>query len=453
MKMLLHFIAVIAACSVTDAAPPNILVFFVDDLGWNNVGYHNASYQTPRIDALAARAAVFDRAYVPSPTCSPSRAGLVTGQHPARLGFVRHADDGKSAGAWHYWEGDPANLPSRNQLPLEVKTLPERLSGLGYQRIFVGKWHLGTEPWHPIHQGFDEQHAVSNMGNPDSYHAPFFRRDWSGFDSRSVAPGEYLTDMIGDAAVAAIDRSAEKKQPFMLFVWPYSAHTPFEARGDLLAIQQHAGYSGDDAVQRAMVAAVDEVFGRIIDALERTGAEDNTVVVFVSDQGGLLNNNPLRGSKVAGEALYEGGARVPCFFYGNGIKAQRRDEVISTLDIAPTLLELAGAKGEARKDLDGVSIADLLLGRQSRLDRDGIFLYRSYESQYAALIEGPWKLIAYRDRPAELFNVLEDPSETVDVADREPLRARAMQTRIDTWERSQLVWVQSAPPPAAASSN
>jgi arylsulfatase A-like enzyme len=424
-------------------------VFFVDDLGWNNVGYHNPTYQTPRIDALAAQGAVFERAYVASPTCSPSRVGLLTGQHPARHGFVRHVLDANSVGTWHYVDEDPARLPSRNQLPLEARTLPERLAGQGYRRIFVGKWHLGSEPWHPIHQGFDEQHGVSNRGQPESYHAPFFRRQGSGFDSSGVPQGKYLTDLIGDEAVAAIERSASAQQPFLLYVWPYSAHTPFQARSDLLAIQQRAGYTGQDAIQRAMVAAVDEAFGRIVDALKRAGVDDNTVIVFLSDQGGLLNNRPLRGSKEAGEALYEGGARVPCFIHGKGIVAQRSAEVISSLDIAPTILELAGADGAAREDLDGLSLVGLLQRRQSRLERDGIFLYRSYEAQYAAMIVGPWKLIAYRDKAPELFNVAEDPGEAHNLASREPARTQSMKARIDEWEKVQLKWVQSAPPPDA----
>ena len=154
---------------------PNILVLFVDDLGWTDVSYQGDRYDTPNIDRFASQAMTFSRAYIATPTCSPSRSSVLTGQHPARLRIVRHIPGGTQYGFdkfgrtnehWHVLDTDPAQFPSRNWLPLEVTTIAEALKPLGYYSAFMGKWHLGSEPFHPIHQGFDEQRGVSNFGHP-----------------------------------------------------------------------------------------------------------------------------------------------------------------------------------------------------------------------------------------------------------------------------------------------
>jgi len=217
---------------------PNIVLFFVDDLGWSDLGFRNAILESPNIDSLAALGLNFEQAYIRTPTCSPSRATLLTGKHPARLQMVRHIPGGEKNGfdqygrafkEFHSLERDPAQFPSRNYLPLEHTTYPEALSKLGYYNAFVGKWHLGHEDFHPTKHGFDMQIGASNYGHPKSYYPPYFRCDSIFSDDNN----RYLTNRLTDEAVDFIS-SYEKDTPFMLTFSYYSVHSPHIGRKDLL---------------------------------------------------------------------------------------------------------------------------------------------------------------------------------------------------------------------------
>ncbi|MEZ5367344.1 MAG: sulfatase-like hydrolase/transferase, partial [Bryobacterales bacterium] len=379
-------------------AAPNFLILFVDDLGWMHVGYQGGKFDTPNIDRLAAESMAFSRAYIPTPTCSPSRAALLTGQHPMRLGLARHVPTGKKFGfdrfgrtdqERHQLEGDPSGFASRNWLPLEATTIAEALHPLGYGTAFFGKWHLGHEPYHPIKQGFDEQFGVSNFGHPGSYYPPY----WPVGNPYADAPeDEYLTDRLADDVVGYLNRHKQDDKPFLASVFFYNVHTPHIGRKDLVAKYEARGLEGRMAHLAAMVEATDEAIGRMLAAIEGT----DTVTVFLGDQGGFMANEPLRGGKPGGTALYEGGARVPLLIRWPGhtdAGAKNATPVLST-DIFPTLRELAGGDPSKFQPLDGLSLLPLLEG-SGELEREALFLERHYEDQYAAVIAGDWKLVAY----------------------------------------------------------
>ncbi|MCP5120631.1 MAG: sulfatase, partial [bacterium] len=374
---------------------PNIVLLFADDLGSMDVGYQGGRYDTPHIDRLASEGMRFTRAYAASPTCSPSRASVVTGRHPAKLQIVRHVPTGgkqygfdrfgRTTQEFHVLEQDPAQAPSRNWLPLEETTMAEALKPLGYYAAFVGKWHLGHEPYHPIHQGFDEQHGVSNFGHPGSYYPPYWR---AGDPYEGKVEDKYLTDRLADDAEQFLE-SYNGDHPFLLTVFFYNVHTPHQGRRDLVTKYEQRGLEGRQAQFGAMLEAMDAAIGRIVGAVG-----DDTLVVFFSDQGGWFSNAPLRGGKTGGMALYEGGARVPLLvrWPGRVEAGSVSEELALSTDLFPTFVELAG--GDPRQgELDGVSLVPVLTGT-GKPARKAVLLWRHYEDLYAAVIQKDWKLVA-----------------------------------------------------------
>ncbi|QGJ68515.1 Choline-sulfatase [Planctomycetales bacterium 10988] len=421
-------------------SPPNVVLFFVDDLGWSDLGFRNPKFETPNIDELAHESLNFPQAYIASPTCSPSRATLVTGQHPARLQLVRHiphkvgrggfTESGEASEAFHLWETDPAQFPSANWLDLEHTTYAEALKGLGYYNVFVGKWHLGHEPYHPIHQGFDQQIGTTNWGHPKSYYPPYFR------DSEVFAEEKerYLTDKLTDEAVAFIDQY-DREKPFMLSFWYYSVHKPHVGREDLVEKFEQQGLEGNQAHYAAMVTAVDESVGRVRAALKEKGIEKETIVIFLSDQGGYFENPPFHGEKTV-DTLYEGGSRVPFFFYWPGVtKAAENPSLVQSTDLFPTLVEIAGGNPADYEHLDGVSLASTI-HKNERLKRGKpLFGYRAYEDLYASVRQGKWKLLAYRSGTVKLYNIAEDIGETNDLAAAQPAIVKKLTQKLVRWER------------------
>ena len=286
---------------------PNIVFLFVDDLGWADINYRQDKFDIPNIKSLMAEGMTFTDAYSSSPTCSPSRASVYTGVHPAQLKIVRHIPHGKPKGEFHLWGNDPAQFPSRNWLPLEETTFAEVLKKKGYKNAFVGKWHLGDEAYWPNHQGYDEQYCVSNSGSPRSYYAPYF--DKYSKPLENVPKGQYLTDRLTDKALAFLEKQDGKK-PFQLTVSYYSVHSPHIGRKDYVKKMKAKKIKGRELHHAAMLCAVDESLGRIYKTLKEKGLLENTVIFFLGDQGGEFNNRPLRGGKYS-ESLNEGGARIP----------------------------------------------------------------------------------------------------------------------------------------------
>jgi len=408
----------------TEEQQPNIVILFVDDLGVNDVGYNNPRFHTPEINQLAGESMNFVNAYVASPTCSPSRSTLLTGKHPARLRIVRHIPGGKRFGfdaehrtqnEFHVLESDPAQMPSRNWLPLEELTYAEVLKEMGYKTGFVGKWHLGHEPFYPSYQGFDEEAGVSNLGHPQSYYPPYFQRVDKSLVKKK--DGKYLTDYLTEEAVSFINKQNEE-QPFVLQVSYYSVHTPHQGRKDLVERYEQDGWEGRYAHYGAMVTAVDESVGKIRQALSDKGISENTLLLFLSDQGGYFTNAPLRGGKTGGMALFEGGAKIPFLAHWPAkVQPGTCKEAIQTTDIFSTLIDAAGDLS-TKVHSDGMSFYPLLENADNSLDREAIFLYRSYEERYASVLSDQWKMIAHRNGKRELFNLDNDPFEEEDISSK-----------------------------------
>ncbi len=438
---LLGELCLVGAYATQPERPPNIVLFFVDDLGWSDLGYRNDTFVTPNIDRLAADSLDFEQAYVACPTCSPSRATLLTGKHPARLKMVRHIPVGPKDPAFdkfgatetefNQWPTDPAKFPCRNWLPLEEVTYAEALKDLGYYNLLVGKWHLGHEPYHPVHQGFDRQIGTTNFGHPKSYYPPFFKNTKVLKDEKKA----YLTDRLTDDTVKFIQQYDQEK-PFMISCWYYNVHGPHKGRKDFLDHFKKQGLEGRFANYAAMVAAMDQSVGRIRAAIEKKGIQDNTIVLFISDQGGYFENKPFRGGKTR-ESLYEGGARVPFIVHWPGVTKPGtvNRSVIQTTDLFPTLVDIAGGDSSKLTGLDGVSLKKTITANDFLQRGEPIFGYRAYEDLYASVREGAWKLLAHRSGETKLFNIANDIGEQTDLANDYPQRVAQMTEKLIQWEQ------------------
>jgi arylsulfatase A len=447
MKKILLFVILLfgeALCATAEKqkAPPNIVFFLVDDLGWSDVGCYGSSFhETPNIDQLAKEGVRFNQAYAACHVCSPTRASLLTGKYPARL----HLTD---------WLSGRKNYPFQKlkmpthvqQMPDEEKTLAETFKSHGYSTAIFGKWHLGEEPSGPTSQGFDLQIPRNwNKGWPQSgYHSPF------GMDGIEGKDGDYLTDCLTDEALKYIESTKDK--PFFLYFSHFAVHDPIQGRKDLVEkykkklasmpaskgpafilegnpddlhplsrkkldelIKQksHRAYKvlpqrtvkikqhQDNVEFAAMVETVDESLGRVLAKLEELGLSDNTIVVFFSDNGGMSGANfgrptkivkksqldkafsssnlPLRGAK---GWLYEGGIRVPMIvkWPGNGKKGVACEEPVISTDFYPSLLEMAGLPSMPEQHMDGVSFVSALKGKAFR--RNAIYWHFPHYSNH-----------------------------------------------------------------------
>jgi len=424
----------------TASDKPNIVLFFVDDMGWADIGYRNPSvFESPNINALAAQSMDFQQAYIATPTCSPSRATLVTGKHPARLQMVRHIPNnaengfdnfGRTEKEFNLLATDPAQFPCRNWLPLEHTSYAEALKEQGYYNLFVGKWHLGHEEYHPIHQGFDRQIGTTNAGHPSSYYPDYFKNS-EGLEDET---DRYLTDRLTDDTVEFIE-SYDRDQPFMVSLWYYNVHGPHQGRKDYLGYFEAKGLTGRYAHYAAMVKSVDDSVGRVRAALREQGLEKNTIIIFLSDQGGYFENPPFHGGKRS-DTLYEGGARVPFMIKWPGVtKAAENQSVVQSTDLFPTLVEIAGGDPSQYKDLDGVSLVEALRANNVLERGEPLFGYRAYEDLYASVREGDWKLLAYRSGTLKLYNVTRDIGETTDLAAKHPGRVKSLTKKLQRWEQ------------------
>ncbi|MRI00103.1 sulfatase-like hydrolase/transferase [Kriegella sp. EG-1] len=418
---------------------PNIVLLFVDDWGWADVGFRNTIFHTPNIDQLKKDGLNFERAYIATPTCSPSRASLLTGKEPVRFQMTRHIIDNKEkvnqAGGnkeFNLWPKDPVQRPSRNWLPLEEVTYAERLKDFGYYNMFIGKWHLGEEKYHPIHQGFDAQFGTTNAGHPRSYYPPFFKKEQDPMGFANDYKDEYLTDVLTEGAEKFISEY-DKKQPFMLSMWYYSVHGPFVGRKDWLEKYKAEGLDDDYAEYAAMVSVMDESVGRVRKALVQKGISENTVVILLSDQGGKFTNAPLSGGKI-GNTLGEGGARVPFIVNYPGVtkSGTTSNTPVQSVDLYPTLVEIASGKECNDNQINGKSIMPLLKGEE--MAPRNLYFFRSYEDQYASIVSGDWKLVKYHSGKFQLFNVAKDISEKSNLIDVEFHHAATLKTDLQNWE-------------------
>ncbi len=423
--------SMVGCCTQTpEAKRPNIVMLFVDDMGWADMGYRTDIYETPNMDRLAEEGIDYTRAYVSTATSSPSRASLLTGKEALRCGFVRHIYDNPEREEFQLFDKDPGKMLSRAWLPLEEITYAERLREAGYYNYFVGKWHLGHEPYYPIHQGFDAMYGTCEHGHPNNYYQPFFKSENPFPD---VESDEYLTDVVSRGAEEFI-KNYDGDEPFLLNVWYYAVHGPRMANKALLQKYLDRGLDREHAVYASMLETLDNSVGAIRAALKAKGVDDNTIIIFTSDQGGALKNGHLRGGKMGGETLCEGGSRVPFLLYYPGATAlgTKYNEPIQTLDIYPTFVELATGKPCTDSQIQGVSLMPTLHGE--RLAARDLFMHRSYEDQNCSIMNGDWKLIKYRSGKIMLFNLSDDEGETNDLSKSDPERAAAMLARLNRWQ-------------------
>lgn len=439
-RFLLASVATVVAIS---AAPPNIVLIVSDDQGWNDVSYHGSEVRTPNIDRLAREGAELDRFYV-SPVCSPTRAGLMTGRYPIRFGMQR-------AVCRPFLEVG---------VPPEEEILPEMLAGAGYKRRgAVGKWHIGHshKRYHPLRQGFTSYYGHYN-GNIDYFtHFREGELDWHRGFEPSFDEG-YSTDLIADEAARFIGESTAE-EPFFLYVAFNAPHAPMQVPPKWL--DAYADISDETRrTNAAMIACLDAGIGRILDALDKAGEAENTLVWFMSDNGaGPGSNHPLRAGK---GTMYEGGIRVPAAVRWPGkIEPERKiDAMLTYLDVWPTLRAAAEMEANQRpgRPLDGVNALDLLLGKVSDVERQPFYsYYERYAAESLAVIDGEWKLVrngppilgvnpadapppgthkaARETLQVELFNLSTDPLEQEDVSQEHPEIVERLLAQLEEFRR------------------
>lgn len=421
----------------------NFVFILIDDMGASDLACCGSPfYETPNIDRLAVDGVRFTNAYAAAPACSPTRASIMTGKYPARL----HLTDWlPGAGlAPHY----RMNRPEINQhLPLDEVTIAEALKPLGYMCANIGKWHLGGDGFLPQDQGFDVNIAGTEAGMPSSYFHPF--PDWRGKPLISGREGEYLTDLLSDAAIGFIDEHSD--EPFFLMLSHYAVHIPIQAKPEVTA-KYEAKADPDcyhnNPVYAAMIESIDEGVGRIVARLEELGIADHTVIVLTSDNGGLdtpqgphtpaTSNYPFRAGK---GRLYEGGVREPLLVVWPGVvkPGSVSDAMVCSNDFLPTLVEMAG--GECGVPVDGLSLVPHLRDG-AKIERDTLYWhYPHYSGQggrpSGSIRRGNMKLIEhFEDGRLELFDLEKDISEEHDLAAEMPLVVRELHDSLIEWRNS-----------------
>ncbi len=440
---------------------PNLVFILIDDMGWRDLScYGSAFYETPVLDELARRGMTFRNAYAACPVCSPTRASLLTGQYPARVGVTNYI--GGNARGRHI------DAPYVRQLPRELPNLARSLRDAGYRTWHVGKWHLGEAEFYPEHQGFDVNIGGGRWGHPPKgYFSPF------GIDSLpDREPGEYLTDRLTDEAIRLIEQPSDAK-PFYLNFWHYAVHTPIQSPPELVEkYRRKAAEMGLDQIQAieegerfptaakkhlrvqrrriqsdpayaAMVENLDSNIGRLLEALRRTGQLDNTIIIFTSDNGGLATaegsptcNAPLAEGK---GWMYDGGVREPMIIAGPGIFAGECETPITSPDFYPTLMELIGGKPDPSATIDGTSFAPVLRG-SSLPPRPIFWHYPHYGNQGgtpgSSVRDGDLKLIEFfEDGRRELYDLRHDIGEKHDLSQLRPNDVKRLHALLVQWRQ------------------
>lgn len=445
------------------AERPNFVFFLVDDLGYMDIGAYNRAtfYETPNVDRIAEQGMRFTDGYAANPVCSPTRYSIMTGKYPSRVDATNFFA-GNRSGRFR-----PAPLNAR--MPLSEVTLADALKRAGYQTAFLGKWHLGpSEEYWPRARGFDINVAGYSAGGPfkSGYFSPYY------MPTITDGPvGEHLPERLSRDACSIIDKFHEKKDPFLVYFSFYSVHTPLRAPKDLVEKYEKKAAALADAgaeefaeeeqvlptdrprevrirqchaTYAAMMESMDRAVGRVLDRLEALGIDDNTVVLFMSDNGGLstsegspTSNLPLRGGK---GWIYEGGIREPYMIKWPGITAPGStcDVPVISTDFYPTILEIAGLEPQPRQHRDGESLVPLLKGKDS-LDREALYWhYPHYSNQGGmpggAIRMGRYKLLErFEDGRVHLYDLESDIGEKNDLAAEMPERVAQMKKKLHTW--------------------
>ena len=428
---------------------PNIILAMADDMGWMDLSaYGNKRVATPNIDRLAKEGMKLSQYYAASAVCTPTRVSVLTGKYPLRFNVCRHFND-------------------RGQFLPTCNTLPKILKGGGYQTAHVGKWHLGglrvsdaerrDEIPGPTQHGFDhyltqqeQQPLRGKMGKERT----LFRKGGTCLFRNDKVVGKddpyypmYLTDIFGDESVRLIEDYHKKDQPFFLNLWWLTPHTPYEPAPEPHWSQTAAeGISNNQHCFRSMMARMDYNFGKILDTLDRLKIADNTIVIFVSDNGGAweANNGHFKAGKTD---LHEGGIRVSGLIrWPEHIKAGSLSNALAhSTDLLPTLSAAAGLPLPEKDFFDGANLLPHLKNPETLPERDTVFwqlnLYKGLQRHepkpkpFATEIarKGKWKLLAKDGKPVELFDIDADPSEKNNLLEKHPKVAQDLQKELQAW--------------------
>lgn len=489
--MLSILSVVIAFCGTAEAQNrrPNVIVFLVDDMGWTDFGagpYGSKYYETPNMDALAAQGVLFTDAYSANPLCSPTRASILTGKYPARLGItsaVGHTPP-TPPGPINYKPANPNRAvlqpESRSYLDPAEYTLAEALRDAGYATGHFGKWHLGLTPPHwPEEQGYKVAwHGTPDPGppQPNGYFAPYSFREGTIVPA---ADGTYIVDQLTDEAIKFIED--HRDGPFLLSVWQFGVHGPWghkeEYTKEFVNKKDPTGRH-QNPIMASMLRSVDESLGRILKKLDELQLADDTIIIFASDNGGNVhsnieedekarnlrpdhprakviadyrkyagfnpptNNEPLRAGK---GTLFEGGVRIPLVVRWPGKIAAggQSSEVVSTIDFYPTLMELTGVTPKEPVKFDGISFASVLKDPSAKLNREALFNFFPHggpgKPPGVSVRAGNWKLIRwYETSPNfpevyELYDLSKDLGEKTNLASTHQDKVKELDQLIDSF--------------------
>ena len=436
---------------------PNIIFILADDLGWADLpSYGNSFNEAPNLDKLSDEGMQFSNAYAACPVCSPTRASIQSGQYPARVGIIDFI-----TGHWRPYEEVTVPTNRTQYLPSSNVTIGESMKSAGYATGYFGKWHLGNNDEHlPGNQGYDDWriHRGGVFYNLKS------KKAITPFDER-LNDEDRLSEVLTDYSVDFIEKNKDK--PFFLFLAHYDVHMQLDADRDLidkyLNKEKKDNYPGN-ALYAGMIEHIDRSVGRVIQKLEELGIEDNTMVVFFSDNGGLVSrfdkipllaksklsvyaesdlryvatsNAPLRGEK---GTVYDGGIREPMIVkWPAKIKGGTKSKsLISSVDFYPTFVELAGGKLPMDQKIDGKSFVSLLDEKKSQEERAIFWHYPVYHhgEPASAIRKGDWKLIHNLvDNTTELYNLLEDIGESNDLTHKNPIKSAELLAELNAWRK------------------
>jgi arylsulfatase A-like enzyme len=458
MASFLLVAATLAACAgaqpeerqapTSTGGKPNVVVILADDLGYADISsYGGKRIATPNIDRIAQSGVIFTDGYSAAPVCSPSRAGLNTGRHPDRFGFE--------------FNNGPAQRDIEQNLgiPKDEIILAKALQGQGYHTGLIGKWHLGSnDDFYPTNRGYDEfvgllTGATSYM-SPDAPTEIFVQPEGSSAvpparrsaankivegPGRTVIENEdrYLTEYLGERAVDYIKRNAASDAPYFLFTAFTAPHDPLQTTQKYYDRFPQIKDEGM-RVYASMISALDDQVGAIVDAVEASGENNNTIIYFMSDNGcaayiqGICDCQPLRGGKLS---HYEGGTRVPFMMRWPGkVEAGKvYRNVVSTMDVFTTSLTAGGGSLPTDRVFDGVDLMPYLSGKDSGIPHDQLAWRRSPN---ASIRKGDWKM--WKDLNGKftyLFNLKDDPNEANNLADKEPARLKELTDAFNQWAR------------------
>jgi arylsulfatase A-like enzyme len=440
LVVLAAFTALVAeGRAQTAARKPNIVLIVADDLGYGDTsGYGGPDIPTPNIDSIASRGIRFTDAYVTAPVCSPSRAGFLTGRYQQQFGHEYNP------------VGPPADPNVPLALPLSETTVAQRLKSAGYTTGIIGKWHMGMQPrYHPLDRGFDEFYGMPS-GHPyietakpgvHAFEVPgeaeiMERQAARGarlFRGRSPVQEEgYITEAFGREAVDFIERR-RSAPPFFLYLAFNAPHVPL--RTTQKYYDRFPKMPESRRIYAAMISALDDAIGTVLAKLDSGGLAGDTLVIFLSDNGcpdyiDCCTNTPLKGSK---RMLYEGGIRIPFAVRWNGSLGAGKvySQAISSLDLAPTLMAVAGVKRQEQDRLDGVDLMPYLTGGKTGAPHDVLF-WRMGPN--AAVRAGKWKLLKAGDRLVRLYDLSVDRGEKTDLSAKQPQVVADLSRRLAAWQ-------------------